>query len=357
MLAKKEMMSMLDDSLYRDALSRFMPSEDMRAHLEANPIFDMELIELVLGSPTALTEKRDYFAEARKTCSHEQNELQDALRTHHDEIAAALNELDHVGENEFLYRKTMWDEQPVLFEWHEAGIAPFSDLESLLVDLREEMLEEEWDEDSGCWNVVEKWRRNDDKSWSNTYRFYFIRDEAVFFDKPELEQSLKRARQDDRHVRAYRGSPYGLDLPTPLDVGDIITLDCRPFMPLKYGLVLVCEDDDHRDAIYPQVLSGIAGGPFDGTWSESALKTGSGFEICPPGYSLLYNARRVIGMLPADFDVLGCLQYIVEQDRNQVKEIEGLADHLVSTADLDEYIRKETRRLRNKQHKNGFEES
>lgn len=348
---------MHDDSLYSRALSRFLPSGDMRAHLEANPISGMELIELVLGSPTALSEKRDYFAEALAASSSEQADLQSNLRTHHDEIAAALNELEHVDKNEFLYRKTIWDEQPVLFEWHEAGIAPFSDIESLLDNLREEMLEEEWDENSGCWNVVEKWHKSDDENWSNTYRFYFIRDVPVFFDRPELKRSLKRSRQDDRHVRAYCGSPYGLDLPTPFDVGDIITLDCRPFMPLKYGLVLVCEDNVHRDTIYPQVLSGIIGGPFDGTWSESALKTGSGFDISWPGYSLLYNARRFRGLLPDEYPVLNDLQVIIRLDRSQVLEIEKLADSWASTADFYAYIRRETKRLWNETYGDGSGES
>lgn len=331
---------MQDGTLYRDALSQFMPSEDVRAHLEANPISDMNLIELVLGSPTALSEKRDFFEAAFAECSHEQNALQSALRTYHDEIAAALNELEHVDENEILYRKTMWDEQPVLNEWHEAGVAPFSNIESLLDDLREEMLEEEWDEDSCCWNVVEKWRKNDDASWSNTCRFYFIQDEAVFFDRPELERSLKRARQDNSHLQMYRGSPYGLDLPTPFDVGDIITLDCRPFMPLNYGLIIVREDEDHRHDIYPQIVYGIIGGPYDGTWGESALKIGSDFHIGWPGYSLLYNARRFQSNLPEEYAMLSELQRIIRQDRSHVMEIARITENLANTGELEAYIRR-----------------
>lgn len=204
----------------------------MREHLEAHQLTARQLVDLVLGAPVALSAKAVFFEKAVVHMGDEEPELREELDTHHDEIAAALGELEHVGPNELLYRKSMWDEQPELYEWHEAGIAPYSSLENALVDLRHEMDEEEWDEDTGCWNVIEKWRRGDDGTWENPYLFHFIRDEAVFFEKMKYNAC---EHWWEASSRTYGGGVYGLFVSTPFAAGDIVTLDCRPFSPLKYG--------------------------------------------------------------------------------------------------------------------------
>lgn len=284
----------------------------MREHLEARPLTARQLVDLVLGAPVALSAKAAFFEEAPGHMGDEGPRFREELGTHRDEIAAALGELEHVGPGELLYRKSMWDEQPELCEWHEAGVAPFSSLEDALADLRHEMDEEEWDEDTGCWNAIEKWHRRDDGVWENPYQFYFIRDEAVFFEPMKYNA---REHWWEASSRTYGGGVYGLFVSTPFAAGDIVTLDCRPFSPLKYGLVLEPEDSEHRDSgTFPQVLVRLQGSHLDERWFELSLKNDAGLEVCLPGYSLLYRAERHDGELPEEYAVFRKLQRMIRED-------------------------------------------
>lgn len=302
----------IDERFYRNTLATFLPSTVMREHLEACPLTAWQLVDLVIGAPVALSAKAAFFEEAPGHMGDEGPRFCEELDTHRDEITAALDELGHVGPDELLYRKSMWDEQPELCEWHEAGIAPFSSLENALVDLRHEMDEEEWDEDTGCWNVIEKWRRGDGGTWENPYLFYFIRDEAVFFERMKYDA---REHWWEASSRTYGGGVYGLFVSTPFAAGDIVKLDCRPFSPLKYGLVLEPEDSEHRDSgTYPQVLVRLQGDHLDNRWFELSLKNDAGLEVCLPGYSLLYKVERYDGELPEEYAVFKKLQRMIRED-------------------------------------------
>lgn len=308
---------MIDESFYRKTLATFLPSRDMRAYLEADPLTAWQLTELVLGSPVALSAKATFFEEALTQMGDEEPGLREELLAHRDAIASALDELEHVAPNEFLYRKSMWDEQPELYEWHEAGVAPFSSLADALSDLRHEMDEEEWDEDTGCWNVIEKWRRGADGTWENPYEFYFIRDEAVFFDTMRYNE---REHWWERDCDAYCGHVWGLHLLASFEIGDIITLDCRPFSPLKYGLVLEYEGRGQAPG-YPWLLVRAQGERFDDVWGVYSLEGGAGLEICLPGYSLSYRAERYDGELLEEYAILRMLQQRIREDSGWAREL------------------------------------
>lgn len=327
---------MIDDDFYRSTLATFLPSAAMREHLEAHPLTARQLVDLVLGAPVALSAKAAFFEKTLVHMGDEECELREELSTHHDEIAVALGELEHAGPNELLYRKSMWDEQPELYEWHEAGIAPYSSLEDALADLRHEMDEEEWDEDTGCWNVIEKWRRSDDETWENPYLFYFIRDEAVFFERMKYNAC---EHWWETSSRTYGGGVYGLFVSTPFKAGDIVTLDCRPFSPLKYGLVLEPEDSEHRDSsTYPQVLVRLQGDYLDERWFELSLKNDAGLEVCLPGYSLFYKAERYKGELPEEYAVFRKLQRMIREDPRWAQRIADAVNAHDCAGQSDEFL-------------------
>ena len=310
-------------------LDLFMPSVSMTSCLSLFPMTKADAISMILGSPASLDRKLEFFESASymddvfheavdqiyellkrddfgdssfKTLSVERAldyVAASSFSTHRNNIRKALALLRHFGPHELIYRKSVWDEQPDLFEEHEVGIAPFHTFEQALDDLRFEMVEEEWDEDVKCWTVFEKWYCRADRIWRNPYVFYAIGDEVVFFDKKHYTDEKGRWFSKNR---TYSGDFTGnLNLRVPFRAGDIVTLDCRPFAPLTHGLVLEPEPKNRIDCCYPRVLAKM---DESGLWYDTSLKHNAGLYMCMPGYSALYKAEVYDGSLPFDEEIL-----------------------------------------------------
>ena len=318
---------------YKTTLQEFVPSRDLRAYLEKNPLSKRDLIDVVLGSPRPLEAKLAFFEaysdaddifhevvdkmasklesdpnsgrrrHVRESSFAWFNVLYASCSTHRSAIKKALKALRSSGLNELIYRKDFWDEQPVLYEEHQAGVAPFHTFEEALEDLRFEIEADEVEdpaESDNCWTVFEKWCRTSSGAWNKPYTFYAIGDEVVFFEKKRYNTEGSYWETADR---TYSGNPTKqLDLRVPFEVGDIVTLDCRPFAPLAHAIVLEAEGDGSTSCCLPWVLSKSDCRPKDGhpLWGGSALKHGGGLHICIPGYSVLYHLEAFKGELSED---------------------------------------------------------
>lgn len=337
---------------YATALQEFVPSRGMRAYLEENPISKKDLIDVVLGSPRPLEAKLaffeahsdtdDIFHEAidRVVSQLEGNPPRDAAdcvckpgfawfnvryascSTHRDMIKKALKALHSSGPNELIYRKAVWDEQPQLYEEHEAGIAPFHTFEEALEDLRFEIEAEEIEDSAGddnCWTVFEKWRRSLSGIWKNPYTFYAIGDEVVFFEEMGYNEE---GRYWEVWDNTYGGDIAGdLNLRVPFEVGDIVTLDCRPFAPSAHAIILESERGGCADCCLPWVLSKRNRETKDGRslWGGSALKHGGGLHISMPGYSMLYRLEVFEGELSEGEAILREVQEWLDGDPEKGK--------------------------------------
>ena len=363
---------LLDMREYERAIDEFVPSKDMRLALKEHPLPKEELIGLVIGSPVSLDKKLHFFAR-NSCCDDNFHELVDDVEQrvatiprddyserafqpcrswdriwhsscgrHRNELMKAINALE-VGQGELIYRKSVWDEQPVLYEEHEQGIAPFSSLKAALEDLRFEMRSEEWDDDSPCWSVLEKWRLAKSGTWKNPYAYCAIGDEIVFFEKRRYDAKEHCWRASDK---TYRGDFTGrLNVRTPFKTGDIVTFDCRPFAPLAHGLILLPEKDSYTDCCFPRALVRCAGyrtEQHEDPWCELSVKHGGGLHISMPGYSPLYCMEVWDGDLPEEEQVL--LEVQKWLDGNQEKG-EALAEAMsesgseIGTEDLLDLIR------------------
>lgn len=341
----------------------FVPSRSMASFLAGEPLSKETIVEIVLGSPAPLVEKyeacmncaryddiyretvdlvgatlgrmhvsepRERVAMVRRCWNHV---ISSSFTTHRDAIGKALQAL-RVRPGELLYRKSVWDEQPELYEWHEQGIAPFDSLEAALEDLRYEMDDEGWDADAPCWSKLEKWRYSDARRmWYNTYTYYLIRDEVVFFEKNYWDGEERRWRplwHFELDQRACAGM-VGLSLPTPFEAGDIITLDCRPFAPLAHGLVLLPHDG--KDGCKPYLLvrsHGEKSSAGEDPWRSLSLTNGAGLRMCMPGYSPLYRAETYEGELPEDERILEDVRRWVDGDPAKAKRLD---DALMETGE------------------------
>ena len=316
---------------------RFIPSKSIAERLAMVPFRKREIIDIILGSPTSLDEKLDALTALSQydDLPHEildevEERLNDAegnetpedkmtsialgwdfaaygsFTTHCAAIGEALGTLRSMGSGEIVYRKSFWDERPELFEKHEAGIAPFSSIDDALEDLRFEMARDEWDDDVPFWSAFEKWRLSSDGTWENPFTYYAIMDEIVFFDRNAFDEK--------EHCWAAEDKTYGgsiapdLNIRVPFEVGNVITLDCRPFAPLRHALVLEAEHDGHAECCLPRVLhlddyeSKRMSQPM---WTDASPKHASSMHLCMPGYSPLYRMDLYEGPLPEDERLIG----------------------------------------------------
>ena len=272
--------------------------------------------------------------------------MSSSFTTCRDVTSKALQAL-RVGPGELLYRKSLWEEQPELYEVHEEGVAPFDCLDAALHDLRREMAEDEWDADAPRWTVLEKWRHSDmHRMWCNPYTYYLIHDKVVYFEKNYWDGGEREWRplwRLDPRLRPYAGLGRP-SLPTPFDTGDIITLDCRPFAPLAHGLVLL--PHNRADGCKPYVLArnhGERSSSGRSPWRPLSLGNGAGLHISMPGYSTLYRAETYDSELPEEERVLKDVQRWLGGDRARAKMLDDAlmeADDGMSDDDLMAFMGK-----------------
>lgn len=353
------------------ALREFVHSRDMRAYLEENPLSKRDLIDVVLGSPRPLEAKLVFF-EAYSDADDIFHEVVDMVAsrlecdpcfdagvriresgfawftvqyascsTHRNMIKKALKSLHSSGPNELVYRKAFWDEQPVLYEEHEAGIAPFHTFEEALEDLRFEIEADEIENSAGddnCWTVFEKWCRTSSGAWENPYTFYAIGDEVVFFEEMRYNAEGHYWEVADS---TYSGDFTGhLNLRAPFKVGDIVTLDCSPFAPPAHAVVLEAERDGYNDCCLPWVLSKRHRRTKDGhsLWGGRAVKHGGGLHISMPGYSVLYRLEVFKGELPEDEAILREVQEWLDGDPEKGKLLDEALEFDMTADEIRRFI-------------------
>ena len=119
---------------------------------------------------------------------------------------------------------------------------------------------------------------------------------------------------DVRHARDGFVRGDSLNLPIPFGVGDIVTLNCAPFAPVKHALLIYVDNVDccgvrmiHRDT--------------DGMWYDSALKHAHGWGHYTPMLSPLYRLSSYKGDLPKEERFLLKVRDIIGNDAEKGWEL------------------------------------
>lgn len=187
-----------------------------------------------------------------------------------------------------------WYDTDVFMEKSEP-VGMFDTVEQALEYVkREDALEAE----DGCvgedWYRLEAWATKLDGTWETPrYDFYIYKGEICWFVE------MRPDRQEHGNVwflpddREFFNGPLDLSVSTPFKVGDIVSIDCRPFGPPFHAVVV--EARDQFDCCMPQVLFKM---PFTDEYRISALKHKHFYKdaetrtYCPP-LSPLYRLRSV----------------------------------------------------------------
>lgn len=221
----------MDRKQYLKILEAFIPSREMRDYLKDIELNERQIGNIIIGSPVPL----------RKKAQFAKGELLEAINT-------ALGELE-LNEGELFYLKEAWfDEAEKRPEYY--GNAPFLSLEKAMKSIFESDGDYEHQ-----WFELEKWI-TDGNELLHKYTYYIWNGNIVYFEYG-----------DDYFFTDLRFNRIkDLNLPVPFKPGDIVNIDCTPFVPPKQAIIT--EVDDNKDCCCLQALYRFA----NDRWSIGSIK-------------------------------------------------------------------------------------
>ena len=309
---------------YEQIISACGFSEEMERYLIGCKHNDYEMIEIILGAPLPLTEKRKLLELLNTQDSEEYDDVAECIREFDDALAAL-----ELKDGEIFTLSECWYDDDILDE-KKAFAEPFLSFqaaEEYIKKLIEEETEDLDDIDEYvCWTEITKWLPVGDGKMKDVYSYTFVGNEIHYF---------KRIGNIPRD--SYRGYKSSLDLilPIPFKPGDIVTLNCLPFRPVKQAVLL---EVDNRDCCGVQILyprkNKITG---DIVWETGALKHGDGWEGYFPMLSPLYRLSKYEGELSGEERILKDVQKLIYQNEETGRK---LWKYILKTAPDEEELLK-----------------
>ena len=273
MIAAEAPMPPMDEATYHRLLDTFLPSEEMRAYLKTQPMLpEMTIRQLIAGSPVPLEEKAKWV-----------------WGTDKEMVERSLSELTARPGELFTLVDAWYDED--IREAKYRFNAPFLHFDQVLSHIRAELAEEvgdigDWRDSQ--WYEVQKWTPNGNGELVGVCTYWLLGDQVTYF---KWKDWLKECRADT----PFNSCCPEPNLPVPFRPGEILTINCRPFAPVKHALLL--EVGDNRDCC---CLQALCRDEKTGCWITGAVKHSSLFSgpYVHPLYTPVYRLTRFTGDLP-----------------------------------------------------------
>ena len=300
----------MDKETYFRLLDTFLPSEEMREYLKEKPILpDSTILDLIIGAPVPLSEKVKW-----------------AWGNFKKEAEKALAELT-LRPGEILTLTDAWYDEEIRDEklWFNA---PFLSWEKVMEHIHGEMAEYGDDWYDCQWYVLEKWIPTEAGELEQSYTYWIIGDQIIFFY------------EEDDEFLMIRTDP---NLPVPFHAGDILTIDCRPFAPVKRALLI--ERGDNCDCC---CLQGLCLDEKTGRWRTGAVKHWSLFgHFLDPMYTPVYRLSRFEGELPPEEKPLLAVQRAMNGDEEKGRRLWNMIHRFSDRELTDEVLRRMALELEN----------
>lgn len=268
--------------LYVDIIKETMKSKDMQEHLIQNihQLSRYEWADMICSVPIAL-ERKVYLLEELSRCT-EEDEAKEFYKHAAERIRGWLGRLE-LKEGELFCLCGYCNEHG---ERHQFESAPHYSLKSVMKYIQEEESEIDDESEINYWYHLEKWELDEDGDLVETVEYMILDGKLCYawdFDKSDKE-----------HYPVYFSCD--LDLPTPFQVGDIVTIDCRPIQPIRR--VLILEVGDHRDYCYPIGLYIRKDKKLDvGVLKHNLIFRDTHWTVSTPKIPALYCAEKYEGVL------------------------------------------------------------
>lgn len=304
-------------------------SEEMERYLIGCKHNDYEMIEIILGAPLTLTEKRKLLELLDTPDSKVFDDVSDCIREFDDALAAL-----ELKDGEIFTLSECWCDDDILDE-KKAFAEPFLSFQAAAEYIKNLIEEETEDIDDineyVCWTELTKWIPVGEGKMKDVYSYTFVGNEIHYFKR------LGETRRD--RLEGYK-SGLDLNLPIPFKPGDIVTLNCLPFRPVKHAVLL---EVDNRDCCGVQMLYRLKEEKNGKSSLETgALKHGHGWERFFPMLSSLYRLSKYAGELTEEERILKDVQkHIYQNEENGKKLWEFFYKSAPDEEELIKYLEKE----------------
>lgn len=307
----------------KDIINEIFQSEDMKTYLtkQYQEHWKYDMLNMICSAPIALERKAqllETLAEEYETDLPEsEHSLEDDLYTYKDTAGLArtfLSELNlkpgeifclhtYCNESEF-YSGTSAPKQN---KESDLGCIPFLSYDKVLEYFETEDYIE-WCGWEDCWNELEKWIPDNQGNLIHSVSFYILNKKLCYAssDNESLETCT--------HQAYDLCDGWNLNLPVPFNAGDILTIDCRPFHPVKH--IVILEAGDNRDCCCLQGMYIKE----DGNIGCGAVKHNNIFEnLVFPGIPALISAEKYTGQLPEEESILDKVSRFIDHDETKGK--------------------------------------
>ena len=294
---------------YEQIISACGFSEEMERYLIGCKHNDYEMIEIILGAPLPLTEKRKLLELLDTPDSKVFDIVSECIR----EFDNALAELE-LKDGEIFTLSECWYDDDILDE-NMSFAEPFLSFQAAAEYIKNLIEDETEDLEDGeeyvCWTEITKWIPVGEGKMKDAYSYTFVGNEIHYFKR------LGETRRD--RFEGYKSSLY-LNLSIPFKPGDIVTLNCLPFRPVKHAVLL---EVDNRDCCGVQMLYCLKEEKSGKTtWETGALKHGHGWD----GFfilmlSSLYRLSKYEGELSGEERLLKDVQKLIYQNEENGKKL------------------------------------
>lgn len=274
--ALNTMPSALKDKIV-SCLNTMEMQEYTREHFE--DICAVDLLPLIVGSPRPIAFKAELVCELAGLFPHPFEELDDEwdfeyyVKLYQDAFA----DMQVSSDEKALYMLVRY-----YCDYVYDAVTTFFTFENALGYIEIDKKKKFFVKDNGCiWYEIRK---------------------LVGEDVPTLKSVYTVSRQGEIWGYCYAENypsnhPFGYShvcrpwIKVPFSIGDVVTLDCRPFMPLRHGVII----SDDRCFLYDGRCLYLT---KDGFVTDGALRFSSVFDCETPRMSVIYNAKRYHGELP-----------------------------------------------------------
>lgn len=314
---------------YEQIISACGFSEEMERYLIGCKHNDYEMIEIILGAPLKLTEKRKLLELLNTQDSEEYDDVTECIREFDDALAALEQK-----KGEIFTLSECWYDDDILDE-NKSFAEPFLSFQAAAEYIKKLIEEETEDIDDideyVCWTELTKWIPVGDGKMKEVYSYTFVGNEIYYFKR------LGETRRD-----RFEGYKSGLDLnlPIPFKPGDIVTLNCLPFRPVKHAVLLEVEN---RDCCGVQMLYRLKEEKNGKSSLETgALKHGHGWERFFPMLSSLYRLSKYEGEVSDEECILKDVQKLIYQNEENGRKLwEFFYKSAPDDEELIKYLEKE----------------
>ncbi len=226
----------------------FSKSPAMAEHLCEDENCDHnDLLNAICGAPISLGRKIQMLEEYMPHLSEEAKRAKELIATAND---AKQNLESNLGDV-FLWRCCWYDR-----EWQDdvgrSNFEPCASMDDVLNAIKanieedtEDMTDEERECAVGCWYEVKKWTQTIDNSGQphfaeSPWEYIVLKTEVCYFSyKLPFKQYCESKLYSMYNAFSDSGN---LSLSIPFEVGDIVTLDCRPFVNEQKAILIEIGD-------------------------------------------------------------------------------------------------------------------